>query len=64
MRKFFKTIISHLRAYHYRLRNSAIRQMARSYGYCLDEYNTNETTRQICLFGMVLLMIMTFILIA
>ena len=63
MRTLFKGIISHLKIYHYRLRNSSIRQIVRSSNYCLNEYNTDKTTRHICLFGMLMLMIVTTILV-
>lgn len=50
MNKFFKSIISHLKNYHYRLNNSIIRQIIRSSNYCLDEFNNDGLMMHICIF--------------
>ena len=50
MNKFFKSIISHLKSYHYRMNDSIIRQIIRSSNYCLDEYNNDTITMHICTF--------------
>ena len=64
MKKLFKIIISHLKTYHYRLRNSPVRQIVRSSSYCLDEHNVNRTTLKIALFGMLVLLVTILVVIA
>lgn len=63
MNKFFTTIISHLKNYHYRLNNSIIRQIIRSSNYCLDEFNNDAMLIHICTFWMSLIMIYTLLLV-